>query len=129
MDELISRRSRHRVRVLGDLLGETMTDQHGTEFLNKIEEIRHLAKNRRIDEQSDKELQQVLRNLSDDQMISVARAFNQFLNLANIAEQAETTAERSAPFPEVSYLPDVFERLREKGLSEQSLLSRERDSV
>lgn len=123
MDELISRRSRHRVRVLGDLLGETMTDQHGTEFLNKIEEIRHLAKNRRIDEQSDKELQQVLRNLSDDQMISVARAFNQFLNLANIAEQAETTAERSAPFPEVSYLLDVFERLREKGLSEQEIYS------
>lgn len=110
MDEIISRRSRHRVRVLGDLLGETMADQHGTEFLNKIEEIRHLAKHRRLDEHSDNELQTVLKALSDDEMIYVARAFNQFLNLANIAEQAETTAERSAPFPEVSYLQPLLSR-------------------
>lgn len=121
MDELISSRSRHRVRVLGDLLGETMTDQHGMAFLNKIEEIRQLAKTRRIDEQSDQRLQQVLKSLSDDDMISVARAFNQFLNLANIAEQAETTTERSAPFPEVSYLLNVFERLKEEGLSEDEI--------
>lgn len=121
MDELISSRSRHRVRVLGDLLGETMTEHHGTGFLNKIEEIRQLAKTRRIDEQSDQRLQSVLRSLSNDEMISVARAFNQFLNLANIAEQAETTAERNAPFPEVSYLLDVFNRLTEQGLSQQDI--------
>lgn len=121
MDELISRRSRHRVRVLGELLGETMTDQHGMEFLDKIEEIRSLAKNRRTDPESDQQLQAVLRSLSDDQMINVARAFNQFLNLANIVEQAETTAERNAPFPEVSYLLNVFERLKEQEVSEQKI--------
>ncbi|MFT5562292.1 MAG: phosphoenolpyruvate carboxylase [Sulfitobacter sp.] len=121
MNEVISRRSRHRVRVLGDLLGETMTDQHGTEFLNKIEEIRQLAKDRRLDEHSDNELQTVLKALSDDEMIYVARAFNQFLNLANIAEQAETTAERSAPFPEVSYLQQLFEHLNNDGLDQQQI--------
>lgn len=123
MDELISRRSRHRVRVLGELLGETMTDQHGMEFLNKIEEIRSLAKNRRSDPDSDRQLQEVLRNLSDAEMISVARAFNQFLNLANIVEQAETTAERNAPFPEVSYLQGVFERLIEQDLDKQEIFA------
>jgi len=121
MDEVISRRSRHRVRVLGDLLGETMTDQHGTDFLNKIEEIRQLAKDRRLDEHSDNELQTVLKALGDDEMIYVARAFNQFLNLANIAEQAETTAERSAPFPEVSYLQQLFEHLNRDGLDKQQI--------
>jgi phosphoenolpyruvate carboxylase len=121
VNEVISRRSRHRVRVLGDLLGETMTDQHGTEFLNKIEEIRQLAKDRRLDEHSDNELQTVLKALSDDEMIYVARAFNQFLNLANIAEQAETTAERSAPFPEVSYLQQLFEHLNNDGLDQQQI--------
>jgi phosphoenolpyruvate carboxylase len=121
MDEVISRRSRHRVRVLGDLLGETMTDQHGTDFLNKIEEIRQLAKDRRLDESSDNELQKVLKALSDDEMVYVARAFNQFLNLANIAEQAETTAERSAPFPEVSYLQQLFEHLHNDGLKKEQI--------
>ncbi|MGK0336774.1 MAG: phosphoenolpyruvate carboxylase [Candidatus Azotimanducaceae bacterium] len=98
-----------------------MTDQHGTEFLNKIEEIRQLAKDRRLDEHSDNELQTVLKALSDDEMIYVARAFNQFLNLANIAEQAETTAERSAPFPEVSYLQQLFEHLNNDGLDQQQI--------
>ncbi len=121
MDELISRRSRHRVRVLGELLGETMTDQHGTDFLDKIEEIRLLAKNRRTDPVSDQKLQEVLRSLSDDEMINVARAFNQFLNLANIVEQTETTASRNAPFPEVSYLRDVFERLGQEELSQEEI--------
>ena len=121
MDEVISRRSRHRVRVLGELLGETMTDQHGTDFLNKIEEIRHLAKDRRLNDSSDEELRRVLKALSDDEMIYVARAFNQFLNLANIAEQADTTAERSAPFPEVSYLKDLFEHLEQEGLEKGTI--------
>lgn len=122
MDEVISRRSRHRVRVLGELLGETMTDQHGMDFLNKIEEIRHLAKDRRQNDSSDEELRRVLKALSDDEMIYVARAFNQFLNLANIAEQADTTAERSAPFPEISYLKDVFEHLKQDGVEQQVIV-------
>lgn len=114
MDELISRRLRHRVRVLGELLGETMTDQHGQAFLEKVEEIRLLAKTRRQKgEKTATALQEVLASLDDEFLVSVARAFNQFLNLANIAEQAETTAIRRAPFPEVSQLADLFDRLAE----------------
>ncbi len=123
MDEVISRRSRYRVRVLGELLGETMTDQHGQEFLDKIEEIRLLAKVRRSDEPEDQtgRLQQVLHSLDDEFLTSVARAFNQFLNLANIAEQAETTAERKAPFPEVSYLREVFEKLKADDIDNETI--------
>ena len=47
MAELISRQLRHRVRVLGNLLGQTMAQQQGEEFLRKEEEIRLLAKSRR----------------------------------------------------------------------------------
>ena len=39
MNELISRRLRHRVRTLSTILGETMTNQHGDAFLEKVEEI------------------------------------------------------------------------------------------
>ena len=115
MDELLSRRLRHRVRVLGELLGETMADQFGYEFLEKVEEIRLLAKERRLRGVSidDSKLQDVLTSLDDEYMVSVARAFNQFLNLANIAEQAETTEERRAPFPEVSHLMNLFKRLED----------------
>ncbi len=115
MEELISRRLRHRVRVLGELLGETMTDQHGEDFLKKVEEIRLLAKTRRQDDETIRHeaLLEVLKSLDDGYLVSVARAFNQFLNLANIAEQAETAAQHRAPFPDVSNLADLFARLKD----------------
>ncbi|MEO2176656.1 MAG: phosphoenolpyruvate carboxylase [bacterium] len=111
MNEVITARSWHRVQVLGHLLGETMTAQYGQDFLDKIEEIRLLAKVRRKGGEANTSLQRVLAALSDDDMISVARAFNQFLNLANIAEQAETTDEQTATYPENSTLKGVFDRL------------------
>jgi phosphoenolpyruvate carboxylase len=112
VDELISRRLRHRVRILGELLGETMTDQHGAEFLEKIEEIRILAKLRRQDkDETNRQLHAVLQKLDGDALVAVARAFNQFLNLANIAEQAEANEVRHGEFPEASNLSALFERL------------------
>ena len=88
MENLVSQKLRHRVRVLGDLLGQTMTAQLGRDFLDKVEKIRLLAKTRRQQGVGDfTELREVLSELNEDQLISVARAFNQFLNLTNIAEQ------------------------------------------
>ena len=94
-----------------------MTAQYGKEFLDKIEEIRRLAKIRRQDEEIDHDkLQEVLKSLDDDNIISVARAFNQFLNLANIAEQAETTDDQMEYFPADSYLDEVFNKVIQAGL-------------
>ncbi len=117
MTKLISSQLRHRVRVLGDLLGQTMIQEHGEEFLSKEEEIRLLAKSRRQNESGDQQkLQQVLAQLDDDYLISIARAFNQFLNLANIAEQAEIGELADLQFPENSNLADLFDRLQSKGI-------------
>ena len=105
MEELISRQLRHRVRLLGDLLGETMSDHRGKEFLEKAEEIRVLAKLRR--QGNDVRLEQlhsVLGALDTDNFIHVARAFSQFINLTNIAEQAQAAEDRKVPFPEESEL-------------------------
>ena len=78
---------RDNVRELGDYLGQTISHHLGDAFLEKIETIRHLAKADRVGDHSDSSLQDYLSNLSDDELLPVARAFNQFLNLANIAEQ------------------------------------------
>ena len=116
MDELISKRLRYRVRVLGNLLGKTMTAQHGDTFLEKEEEIRLLAKSRRQEEHGDhKKLQDVLKGLDDDDLVSIARAFNQFLNLTNIAEQAETGEIVDMRFPDNSHLSKLLTTLVEGG--------------
>ncbi|HJL60368.1 MAG TPA: phosphoenolpyruvate carboxylase [Pseudomonadales bacterium] len=124
VDELISARSRHRVRILSTLLGDTMSAQLGQDFLDKIEEIRTLAKVRRQGESSlNSQLQDVLKSLEDDYLISVARAFNQYLNLANIAEQAETTIARTVPYPDDSYLQKVFEKLQQEGIESETIFN------
>ena len=109
--ELVSRRQRHRVHLLGDLLGETMLAKHGSDFLDKIEQIRQLAKTRRQNQQRDDVLLNTLRELEDELLVSVARAFHQFINLTNIAEQAETTELRLTPFPDASELASLFQSL------------------
>ena len=79
---------RYDVRKLGGVLGEVIAEDRGLEFLDTIEEIRALAKRARSGGDENWEaLSACLRGLPEDALVDVARAFNQFLNLANIAEQ------------------------------------------
>ncbi|QJQ94712.1 MULTISPECIES: phosphoenolpyruvate carboxylase [Halomonadaceae] len=79
---------RDNVRILGDSLGRTIADDQGQAFVDKIETIRGFAKRgRQGDQPSRRELIEYLRQLPDRDLLPVTRAFNQFLNLANIAEQ------------------------------------------
>ncbi|UJF19235.1 phosphoenolpyruvate carboxylase [Vibrio sp. SS-MA-C1-2] len=79
------------VSMLGHLLGNTIQDAHGKELLEKVEKIRKLSKSARPGNPEDQEqLVGELRDLPDDQLLPVARAFSQFLNLTSIAEQYHT---------------------------------------
>ena len=79
---------RDDVRLMGSLLGETLRQQVGQSLYDKVELIRVLGKQARDgDKQASQQLNQVLSALSDEELLPVARAFTQFLNLANIAEQ------------------------------------------
>jgi phosphoenolpyruvate carboxylase len=77
---------RENVRLLGDCLGESMSNHLGAEFLEKVENIRLLSKDGRQSGDS-AALIAALEALDDKEIVPVARAFNQFLNLSNIAEQ------------------------------------------
>lgn len=77
---------RENVRLLGDCLGESMSNHLGEGFLEKVENIRLLSKDGRQTGDS-AALIQALEALEDKEIVPVARAFNQFLNLSNIAEQ------------------------------------------
>ncbi|WP_017905008.1 phosphoenolpyruvate carboxylase [Pseudomonas asplenii] len=116
-------RLREDVHLLGELLGNTIRDQHGEEFLDKIERIRKSAKADRSDAAST-ELSASLDDLGDDELLPVVRAFNQFLNLANIAEQYQLIHRRDesqpAPF-ESRALPELLARLQAEGHDPESL--------
>ncbi|MGD8111415.1 phosphoenolpyruvate carboxylase [Vibrio sp. TRT 17S01] len=82
---------RSNVSMLGHLLGNTIRDAHGDAILDKVETIRKLSKSARAGNQVDRDnLIEEIKNLPNEQLTPVARAFNQFLNLTNMAEQYHT---------------------------------------
>ena len=88
---------RDDVRLLGQLLGDTLREQEGQACFDRIERIRHLAKQARDGDAAARgELNTLLSSLDDEELLPVARAFTQFLNLANIAEQYHRIRRRRA---------------------------------
>ncbi len=89
---------RGNVSFLGRLLGETIAAAEGEDFLDLIEQIRGLSKTARGEsEAAGESLLSMLRNLQSEQLVPVARAFSQFLNLANIADQYNTISRNMNP--------------------------------
>ncbi|HWV14564.1 MAG TPA: phosphoenolpyruvate carboxylase [Cellvibrio sp.] len=79
---------RENVRLLGELLGETIHAHEGAELFDKVEGIRRLGKAITLAESGDSApLVKLLGELEDKDILPIVRAFNQFLNLANIADQ------------------------------------------
>ncbi len=76
------------IRLLGRLLGDVIREQEGKAAFELIEQIRQLsvAFRRNADADADKALKKLLKGLSDDQTVSVIRAFTYFSHLANLAE-------------------------------------------
>ncbi|WP_439851945.1 phosphoenolpyruvate carboxylase [Pseudomonas syringae] len=121
----IDARLREDVHLLGELLGNTIREQRGAEFLDKIERIRKGAKaGRRGSAEGAEQLSSSVDSLGDDELLPVARAFNQFLNLANIAEQYQLMHRRddSQPLPfESRVLPELLDRLKAEGHTPDAL--------
>ncbi len=107
------------VSMLGHLLGNTIRDAHGDEILAKVETIRKLSKSARAGNQSDRNnLIEEIKNLPDEHLTPVARAFNQFLNLTNIAEQYHTISRHcESHINEPDALNSLFTKLQENSVS------------
>ena len=70
---------RNDVRKLADLLGQTIARQESNELLSLVESVRLSVREGQQD--------QILSKLDDSQTISLVRAFSNYFNLANVAEQ------------------------------------------
>jgi phosphoenolpyruvate carboxylase len=100
---------RANVGQLGQILGDTMRSHLGDAFLEKVEQIRILAKkSRQGDDGAREQMLALLTALPDEELIPFAKAFNQFLNLANIAEQFHTISRNC---DELVCVPDPVEQL------------------
>ncbi len=114
---------RGNVSLLGRILGEVIAEAEGDAFLEKIEVIRKLSKSARAGEQDDHlALQEILRSLDREQLIPVARAFSQFLNLANIADQHHNISRETEMYYSASQtLESVFAQLKASEVSQAAI--------
>jgi phosphoenolpyruvate carboxylase len=114
---------RSNVGLLGQLLGKSISDHLGEDFLAKIENIRQLSKSSRAGNHEDgKRLVDVLANLTDNELLPVARAFTHFLNLANIAEQFHSISRHCdsgvcTPDP----VQELINKLKNSDISEEQM--------
>lgn len=116
---------RSNIHMLGDFLGETIRDAQGNEILDLIENIRILSRaSRSGDEKSREQLLDILANISNEDVIPVARAFSQFLNLTNIAEQYHTISRhnKDAALGERS-MGALFTRLKAQNVPAEKVIA------
>ena len=127
MTQQITAPLREDVRLLGNLLGETLKQHAGQDLFNQVEQIRALAKGARDGQiEAEKQLEQLFLGLKDEEILPLTRAFSYFLNFANIAEQYHVVRNRrQAEFDEQTSSPNplthLFEKFRTQQISEQHL--------
>jgi phosphoenolpyruvate carboxylase len=119
---------RQDVRLLGELLGDTLRAHEGPWLLETVERVRAVAKTWRA--RSDRDfhaLAMELAVLPVDAAIPLARAFTHFLNLANVAEQHHRIRRRRAysrdprSRPQRGSPDETFARLAASGVSPAAL--------
>ena len=100
---------RDDVRLLGTLLGETLIRQDGEGLYRRVERVRACAKRARREgdrrAEAFRDLSKELAAMPVDAAVPVARAFSQFLNLANVAEQYHRIRRRRAHQRETAARP------------------------
>lgn len=88
MNQELIEQLKETVKYLGATLGETIKTELGQSWLEQIEQIRHDGRHSsKGDKASTQKLASTLAQLDNQSLLTIARAFAQFLTLANIAEQ------------------------------------------
>ncbi len=80
---------RARVKLLGQLLGEVIESQVGSEILAAVEKLRkgYIQLRKQDDPALRAELSEFIQQQSPDDLILIIRAFNIYFSLANLAEE------------------------------------------
>ena len=111
------------IRLLGQILGDTVREQDGENAFEIVEAIRRLsvAFQRKSDEAAGRNLDSLLSRLSPAETVSVIRAFSYFSHLANLAEDRHHVRRRLIheieDEPQDGSLARSFARLREANIS------------
>ncbi len=109
------------VRFLGNLLGEIITEQHGSDALELVETVRIAAKNRRAgDEQAAQTLIETIHAQDLDHKRILIKAFSNYFQLINIAEDQQrirVLRQRERDHQQKESIDEAVRRLKEQGVT------------
>ncbi|WP_392558674.1 phosphoenolpyruvate carboxylase [Orbus mooreae] len=110
------------VNMLGTLLGNAITRAAGQETLDRVEHIRQLAKvSQQGDSAAHDELLDAIKNLSNEELLPIARAFNQFLNLANTAAEYYGISPHGEAVSSPQKLTELFNILKTQNIDRSAI--------
>ena len=120
----ISNAFKENVHLLGDMLGQTIATAEGSALVDTIETIRRMAKSARSQKAYEhQELADFLDQLTNPEMVLVAKAFSHFLNLANAAGQHNRISRESNDhLSTTQILSRIFADLMKAGHSKADIL-------
>ncbi|WP_420435086.1 phosphoenolpyruvate carboxylase [Candidatus Poriferisocius sp.] len=87
---------RNDIRRLGNQLGDALVRQHGPELLERVEQVRAMARGLRRDAESGAALAELLDDVDVVEAIRLVRAFTVYFHLANTAEQVHRVEDLKA---------------------------------
>jgi len=105
------------IRLLGNMLGDTLVRQVGPELLDLVETVRALTKRIRgsdgepPDPGAARDLVDLLAPLDLDTTIQLVRAFSSYFYLANVAEQTNRLDQQGASRNRVGWLEATVDRI------------------
>ena len=100
------------IRRLSTMLGQTLVHHGGPELLELVEQVRRLSRSAVAgDEGGDAEITRLLAGLDTGTAVALTRAFSQYFQLANIAEQRHRAREFAAGAQGRGPLRRLMERL------------------
>ncbi len=104
------------IRRLSTMLGQTLVHHGGPELLELVEQVRRLSRSAVAgDEGGDAEITRLLAGLDTGTAVALTRAFSQYFQLANIAEQRHRAREFAAGAQGRGPLHRLMERLADDG--------------
>lgn len=111
------------IKLLGDLLGKTISKAKGQEMTDLIETIRRLSKaSHSGDKEAHSSLVETLQNLKDEEFLPVARSFNQFLNLTNTAEQYNSVSPHAQGAENPVNFPEIYKKFKDANMSDDDII-------
>ncbi len=114
---------RNDIRRLGSQLGDALVRQNGPELLERVEQVRAMARGLRRDDDSSSSLASLLGDVSVQDAILLVRAFTVYFHLANTAEQVHRIEELNEKAPaNRNRFAATVEKMQTAGISDADIV-------